>query len=504
MGVHGALYGAECVGIACPGPPGNAIVHVPEQHGAQPAFRLGRAVEHHPEAAVDHFAPAYAAAVVQADPGGAPEGIADHVLYRHVRGEARTVVDVGRLAVGRIGTADVVVIPADHHGTGQLPRGNGVVQGHGNAHPALRIGVEDARPGAHDGYILAGRLDPPQIVAELTLDFFGRFGEHSFQHIGGNRVGLVQIALLARAADPAEGTEAVVETEWPHDVFHVGRITKDALCPVFPDLGARIAGFLEKSIAVVPEIKAAAGVEGVDGGDVAAQRGRYFRHKARLIADQQLLGRFESIAHRRVAAVVQVVATGLVGAKLDGDVVLHKAFPQVHDVALVDQRNGGFGAAAFLQADDQVTEFGKNVFLLDVAVGHALLHGLGVHFGDDADGPGNDGGARLGAGHTAQPGGDEHAPAQVVEAQPPAGIEQRDGGAVHDALRPDVHERPGGHLAVLRHAEGIILVPVLLFGIIGDHHAVGHHHARRFRVGGKEAHRMAGIQHQRLLVGHFR
>ena len=48
---------------------------------------------------VYHLAPAYAAAVVDRDPRCTAERVADDVLHGHVGREARSVVDVRRLAV---------------------------------------------------------------------------------------------------------------------------------------------------------------------------------------------------------------------------------------------------------------------------------------------------------------------------------------------------------------------------------------------------------------------
>ena len=75
---------------------------------------------------------------------------------------------------------------------------------------------------------------------------------------------------------------------------------------------------------------------------------------------------------------------------------------------------------------------------------------------------------------------------------------------MHDALRADVHVAAGGHLAVLRHAQGVEALPIVRLAVVGDHHPVGHHHARGVGVAGEEAERMAAVHHQGLLIGHLR
>ena len=56
-----------------------------------------------------------AAAIVQTDPGGPAECIPDHILYRHIRCPIRSVLDVCRLAEGRIRSGYIVVIAAQNN-----------------------------------------------------------------------------------------------------------------------------------------------------------------------------------------------------------------------------------------------------------------------------------------------------------------------------------------------------------------------------------------------------
>ena len=71
-----------------------------------------------------------------------------------------------------------------------------------------------------------------------------------------------------------------------------------------------------------------------------------------------------------------------------------------------------------------------------------------------------------------------------------------------DALGADVHVGAGRHLAVLAHAQGVELLPVVGLRVVRDDHAVGDDHARRVLVGREQAQRMARVHHERLLVRH--
>jgi hypothetical protein len=100
--------------VAGPAAAGDAVVDVPREQQADARRRLGAAVQHEAEAAVDDLAPADAAAVVQRHPGGAAERVAHAVLHRHVGAHARAVRHVGSLSVRTVRPAHVVVVPADY------------------------------------------------------------------------------------------------------------------------------------------------------------------------------------------------------------------------------------------------------------------------------------------------------------------------------------------------------------------------------------------------------
>ena len=129
----------------------------------------------------------------------------------------------------------------------------------------------------------------------------------------------------------------------------------------------------------------------------------------------------------------------------------------------------------------------------------------GSTFGRDGDDTGDVARLGLGAGHAAEAGGDEQLAGEgrVLRIEAPPGIEDRDGRAVDDALRADVHVRPGGHLAVLADAEGVHALVVVATAVVRNDHAIGHHHARRTGVRGEQAQRVAAVHDEGLLLGHF-
>ena len=101
--LHLALDAPHRAFVACPTSTGNTVVHIPEQHLADMAVAVFTTVDYHTKTAVDHFAPANAAAIVDRHPGGTTERVADDILYSHVGTELRTVVDVAGLAEWRVG-----------------------------------------------------------------------------------------------------------------------------------------------------------------------------------------------------------------------------------------------------------------------------------------------------------------------------------------------------------------------------------------------------------------
>ena len=71
-----------------------------------------------------------------------------------------------------------------------------------------------------------------------------------------------------------------------------------------------------------------------------------------------------------------------------------------------------------------------------------------------------------------------------------------------DALGPDVHPAAGRHLSIVGHPQGGGAVEVLLVVKGAHHQAVGDDAPGRQLVAVEQAQRVAGHNHQRLLIGH--
>ena len=69
------------------------------------------------ESAVDSFTPPGAAAVVQRDPSGATERIADKIVHSHVSEETTSILDIRSFAPRRICAGDIVMVSRNAHGT---------------------------------------------------------------------------------------------------------------------------------------------------------------------------------------------------------------------------------------------------------------------------------------------------------------------------------------------------------------------------------------------------
>ena len=140
----------------------------------------------------------------------------------------------------------------------------------------------------------------------------------------------------------------------------------------------------------------------------------------------------------------------------------------------------------------------------DPALSIAGLDAGVVHLGDDGGSAGDLSGLALSTGHAAQTGGHKQAAGQVAvlgDTQlQTAGVEQGVEGAVHDALRTDIHPASGGHLAVVGNAQSRSAVKVLLV-IKGAHHqAIGDDDTGSQLVAVEQAQGVTGHDHQGLLV----
>ena len=143
--------------------------------------------------------------------------------------------------------------------------------------------------------------------------------------------------------------------------------------------------------------------------------------------------------------------------------------------------------------------------LADPALRQAGLDAGEVDFGNDADAAGDFDRFALGTAHAAEAGGDEQVSAQVfIRCQTQlhaTGIQDGVEGAMHNALRSDVHPAAGGHLAVIGYAELFGDFPVVLIVEHADHQCIGDDDPRCVRTGREQAERMSRLYHQRLVLG---
>ena len=318
------------------------------------------------------------------------------------------------------------------------------------------------------------------------------------QHFHRNFVGEVEVGFFARGANPAERPEAVVEAHRPHNIFHIRGIFETTVG--LENIGPGAARFKQESVAVVKEIHAAFG-EGIDGFYLTAQRFVNGFFEAFRLLGHHAVGFFKAVTHGVVAARKGVVQRTLVGAEVHLNVVLGNVFPKVHRIAEVGKRTHGFFLAGFVYLHKEFVEVFVN--FVHPALRMTFLGCVGVDFGGNRHHPGNVTGLGLRPRHTAKAAGNKQFSGERTAIEFAPGVKHRDGGAVHNALRSDIHIRTGRHLAVLCYAQRVVAFPIVGFGVVGNHHAVGYNHSRCVFVRGIEAHGVSGIHHKGLLVAHL-
>ena len=102
------------IGIAGPTAPRHAAHHIPQHCGPDDGVDSLAAVQHQAESAVDRLADSHATAVMQGDQTHATGRVTGKTLGGHIGHDIAAVLDVGRLAKRRIGSADVVVVASQH------------------------------------------------------------------------------------------------------------------------------------------------------------------------------------------------------------------------------------------------------------------------------------------------------------------------------------------------------------------------------------------------------
>ena len=267
---------------------------------------------------------------MQRNPGRPTEAVANGIVHGHVGGKARSVVNVGSFAVGRVGSAHVVVVAAEDHRP-QVAPADGLVEGPRDGDAAHAVGVENAGLRADHEAVLLGLLDPAQVVFHLKANVVGCFGGQGAQHVGGDSVGGAQVVGGAAGTDPAERAKTVVEAHRSEDVLHVARVGE--VEAVFgDDVGSGAAGFEQKCVSVVKKVHAS-GVQRIDGGDVAAQRGLNLGAEALRVLSHEAVGFVVAVALGVVASGPRVVQRSLVRTQVDVDVAGDHSLPKIHGVS---------------------------------------------------------------------------------------------------------------------------------------------------------------------------
>ena len=430
----------------------------------------------------------------------AARGVARETERRHVRRDVASVFDIRRLAVGRIGARDVVMVSPEHH-RADLPVAHHLVELERDADAPLRVLIEDAALRADDELVLLGVAYPGPVVPVLEAPV--RVYALHRRHIGP-----VQILRVPRKAAPAEWAVAVIEEQRSHDVFDVAR-EDEAVVRIHAVLrhlfDAGVVDRAQEGVAVVEEVAAAADKE-LYQLKVSSERHinelpeffRFFFKKPRAL--------LKCDADGAVAAVVGGVAACLVREQVYGNIVVDGILEQVDDVAVEGDRiDFALGHFLFRHRESLFRRLGDPP---DPALSMAGLNTRPVYLGGDRNAAGDVGRLRLRAAHAAEPGCDVEASLQTLAAlakfHTPS-VEDCVIGAVNDALRPDVHPAAGRHLPVVGDAELHRAVPLLLIVEEADHQAVGEHYARCIGGRSEKSERVSRFNDERLIRSqHFK
>lgn len=329
--------GKTSVGIARPGTTSHTIVDIPEQHAFKTDVSGLATVEDHTEATVHDFTPTDTTAVVEGNPGGATESIANAVLDSHISAVGGSILNVGGLTERGVGARDVMVITRNHNRSGQFTASDSVVEGTGDGGTGVTISVENTSLRAHNELVGAGLLDPLKVIGQLGTYRSGRSrGDVIAEDLSGDLVGLLQIAFQTGSANPAERTEAERE-DVAHDILDVGRIAEAAdavglLAFLGEDVGTSTRSLQQEAVTVIPEEHATSG-KLVDGGDLTSQGFLDEGLELDGVIVHHLAGFLEGELDRVVAAHPRVVERGLIGAEFDQELVFFsETFPEVDDV----------------------------------------------------------------------------------------------------------------------------------------------------------------------------
>ena len=295
---------------------------------------------------------------------------------------------------------------SSHHDRTDLSFADHFIELEGDAGSAFGILIQDSGLGSHHQLVFLRIADPYPVVSVLCSPI-------RIDPVHGCLVGGLQIFRLAGEAYPAERAVAVVEEHRSHDVFHIGRPDESVfiVITVFGDfLDAGVVHGFHEGIAVVEEVGASFG-QGFDGLIVAVQGLIHLLAEGFPVIVKHTGSFFEGHAHRAVAAVIYVVAAGLVGQQIDLKVLFHCGFQQIHDVSVVCDGDGFLRCHFFAgQLEDCIDVIHDHIHPSLIVAG---LDSGQIHFREDTHGVCNVGCLRLCAAHAAQAGGNEGVSFQV-------------------------------------------------------------------------------------------
>ena len=198
--------------------------------------------------------------------------------------------------------------------------------------------------------------------------------------MGCQAVGGLEVLGIARGANPAEGTEAVVKEHRAHDVLNIGRIAELAVGR--HDVGTSAARLQQEGVAIVKEVHALVG-QLVDGGTLAAQRCTHTLLELLRLLGHHALALLEGQAHGIVATGPGVVQRRLVTTQVYMHILVGQAFPQINDIAHIGHRDGPLVGHSLADSGNQLVKI--VVQFVDPTLVIALLCGQRVDLGGYAD-----------------------------------------------------------------------------------------------------------------------
>ena len=331
---------------------------------------------------------------MQCAEGHSSSRISGVALHRHIRHDIGAVLDVGGLTERGICTGYVVMIPT-HHDRAAFALPNQLVKGQRDVPAAFRILIKYASLGSDHQLVFLGITDPYPVVSVLRPAV----------RVDGVHRRLVrrsQILRFSGEADPAEGAVAVIKQHRAHDVFYIGRPDE----PVFVVhavlrhfLNAGIIHSLHEGIAVIKEV-APSLRQGANRLEMPAQGFVHLPAEFLSVAVQELCALLEAHARRAVAAVIHVMAGGLIRQKIDLEILLDRGLQQVHDISMVCDGDSLLRRLLLIGQPENFVNVVHDHVHPSLVV--PCLNAGVIHLGEDSHSVGDVCGLRLRTAHSAQ------------------------------------------------------------------------------------------------------